>query len=151
MGESPGSPAQHTRSNDYVAQSLAKHLGEDVDLAKYKMPRKPKAESTDAGEQVDSASNSGGRQTVSTSLVTKPKGNDNKRSVDSSVTDLDSSGSTSNELPRSRDVCVSYLTRHGQTKKKNVSLRWTFLGPDKFDVDLLHKTRLNSLPSWTNL
>lgn len=35
----PGSPyAQHTRSNDYVAQSLAKHLGEDVDLAKYKMP-----------------------------------------------------------------------------------------------------------------
>ena len=25
-------------SNDYVAQSLAKHLGEDVDLAKYKMP-----------------------------------------------------------------------------------------------------------------
>nr|DAT95727.1 MAG TPA: lysozyme [Caudoviricetes sp.] len=35
----PGSPyAQHTRSNDYVAQSLAKHLGEDVDLTKYKMP-----------------------------------------------------------------------------------------------------------------
>lgn len=35
----PGSPyAQHTRSNNYVAQSLAKHLGEDVDLAKYKMP-----------------------------------------------------------------------------------------------------------------
>ena len=35
----PGSPyAQHTRSNEYVAQSLAKHLGEDVDLAKYKMP-----------------------------------------------------------------------------------------------------------------
>ena len=35
----PGSPyAQHTRSNEYVAQSLAKHLGEDVDLTKYKMP-----------------------------------------------------------------------------------------------------------------
>lgn len=35
----PGSPyAQHTRSNDYVAQSLAKHLDEDVDLTKYKMP-----------------------------------------------------------------------------------------------------------------
>ena len=35
----PGSPyAQRTRSNDYVAQSLAKHLGEDVDLTKYKMP-----------------------------------------------------------------------------------------------------------------
>ena len=35
----PGSPyAQHTRSNEYVANSLAKHLGEDVDLAKYKMP-----------------------------------------------------------------------------------------------------------------
>lgn len=35
----PGSPyAQHTRSNDYVAKSLAKHLGEDVGLAKYKMP-----------------------------------------------------------------------------------------------------------------
>ena len=35
----PGSPyAQHTRSNNYVAQSLAKHLGEDVDLTKYKMP-----------------------------------------------------------------------------------------------------------------
>ena len=35
----PGSPyAQHTRSNDYVAQSLAEHLGEDVDLTKYKMP-----------------------------------------------------------------------------------------------------------------
>lgn len=35
----PGSPyAQHTRGNDYVAQSLAKHLGEDVDLTKYKMP-----------------------------------------------------------------------------------------------------------------
>lgn len=35
----PGSPyAQHTRNNEYVAQSLAKHLGEDVDLTKYKMP-----------------------------------------------------------------------------------------------------------------
>ena len=35
----PGSPyAQHTRDLAYVNKSLAKHLGEDVDLAKYNMP-----------------------------------------------------------------------------------------------------------------
>lgn len=77
----PGSPyAQHTRSNDYVAQSLAKHLGEDVDLAKYKMPvggENPKQKApTQAATQVNKSTSQATpvqTQTVSTSPVTNQK------------------------------------------------------------------------------
>ena len=77
----PGSPyAQHTRSNDYVAQSLAKHLGEDVDLAKYKMPvggENPKQKApTQAATQVNKSTSQAipvQTQTVSTSPVTDQK------------------------------------------------------------------------------
>nr|DAN20632.1 MAG TPA: lysozyme [Caudoviricetes sp.] len=77
----PGSPyAQHTRSNDYVAQSLAKHLGEDVDLAKYKMPvggENPKQKApTQAATQVNKSTSQATpvqTQTASTSPVTNQK------------------------------------------------------------------------------
>lgn len=77
----PGSPyAQHTRSNEYVAQSLAKHLGEDVDLAKYKMPvggENPKQKApTQAATQVNKSTSQATpvqTQTVSTSPVTNQK------------------------------------------------------------------------------
>ena len=77
----PGSPyAQHTRSNDYVAQSLAKHLGEDVDLTKYKMPvggESPKQEApTQATTQVNKSTSQATpvqTQTASTSPVTNQK------------------------------------------------------------------------------
>jgi muramidase (phage lysozyme) len=60
----PGSPyAQHTRSNEYVANSLAKHLGEDVDLAKYNMPKGNENVKQKAPAQTAST-------TVSTSPVT---------------------------------------------------------------------------------
>ena len=77
----PGSPyAQHTRSNEYVANSLAKHLGEDVDLAKYKMPvggENPKQKApTQAETQVNKSTSQATpvqTQTVSTSPVTNQK------------------------------------------------------------------------------
>lgn len=77
----PGSPyAQHTRSNEYVANSLAKHLGEDVDLAKYKMPlggEGPKQKApTQAATQVNKSTSQATpvqTQTVSTSPVTNQK------------------------------------------------------------------------------
>ena len=73
----PGSPyAQHTRSNDYVAQSLAKHLGEDVDLAKYKMPAGGENPKQKAPPQVNKSTSQATpvqTQTVSTSPVTNQK------------------------------------------------------------------------------
>lgn len=77
----PGSPyAQHTRSNDYVAQSLAKHLGEDVDLAKYKMPVGGENPKQKAPMQAETQVNKSTSQatpvqthTVSTSPVTNQK------------------------------------------------------------------------------
>ena len=77
----PGSPyAQHTRSNEYVAQSLAKHLGEDVDLAKYNMPvggENPKQKApTQAETQVNKSTSQATpvqHQTASTSPVTNQK------------------------------------------------------------------------------
>lgn len=73
----PGSPyAQHTRSNDYVAQSLAKHLGEDVDLAKYKMPvggENPKQKAPTQVNKSTSQATPVQTQTVSTSPVTNQK------------------------------------------------------------------------------
>lgn len=73
----PGSPyAQHTRSNDYVAQSLAKHLGEDVDLAKYKMPvggENPKQKALTQVNKSTSQATPVQTQTISTSPVTNQK------------------------------------------------------------------------------
>lgn len=77
----PGSPyAQHTRSNDYVAKSLAKHLGEDVDLAKYNMPvggESPKQKAPMQAETQVNKSTSQAipvqTQTASTSPVTNQK------------------------------------------------------------------------------
>ena len=73
----PGSPyAQHTRSNDYVAQSLAKHLGEDVDLAKYKMPVGGESPKQKAPMQVNKSTSQATpvqTQTASTSPVTNQK------------------------------------------------------------------------------
>lgn len=73
----PGSPyAQHTRSNDYVAQSLAKHLGEDVDLAKYKMPvggENPKQKAPMQVNKSTSQATPVQTQTASTSPVTNQK------------------------------------------------------------------------------
>ena len=77
----PGSPyAQHTRSNDYVAKSLAKYLGEDVDLAKYNMPvggEIPKQKApTQAETQVNKSTSQATpvqTQTASTSPVTNKK------------------------------------------------------------------------------
>nr|DAN25278.1 MAG TPA: lysozyme [Bacteriophage sp.] len=73
----PGSPyAQHTRSNEYVAQSLAKHLGEDVDLAKYKMSlggENPKQVAPTQVNKSTSQETPVQTQTVSTSPVTNQK------------------------------------------------------------------------------
>lgn len=73
----PGSPyAQHTRSNEYVANSLAKHLGEDVDLAKYKMPvggENPKQKAPMQVNKSTSQATPVQTQTVSTSPVTNQK------------------------------------------------------------------------------
>lgn len=73
----PGSPyAQHTRSNEYVANSLAKHLGEDVDLTKYKMPvggENPKQKAPMQVNKSTSQATPVQTQTVSTSPVTNQK------------------------------------------------------------------------------
>lgn len=77
----PGSPyAQHTRSNEYVANSLAKHLGEDVDLAKYKMPvggedpkQKAPAQAATRVNKSTSQATPVQTQAVSTSPVTNQK------------------------------------------------------------------------------
>lgn len=77
----PGSPyAQHTRSNEYVAQSLAKHLGEDVDLAKYNTPAGGENPKQKAPTQVETQVNKSTSQATpvqaqppSTSPVTNQK------------------------------------------------------------------------------